>query len=112
MVRPIDVHPIDRMGCFELTQDMVSFFGVRRATELFGWALIIGPLSLPSSVPELRAVLEARGFTKSSMYNALTDMRRYGVHVEERAGYTPQKTEPMDGVRLLRSLAVAMRSVP
>lgn len=86
-------HPLDTIGDVELLREMVTFFGAKRLTELLGWAVLGSFLAFPQSPAEFRRGLQAHGLSKSSMYRALVDLREFGVHLEQRAGWVAP--EPM-----------------
>jgi hypothetical protein len=80
-------HPVDTIGDVELLREMVKFFGPKRLTELLGWAVFGSLLAFPQSPAEFRRGLKEHGLSKTSMYRALEDLRDFGVHLEERAGW-------------------------
>ncbi len=68
---------INEMSDVEFFRALVNYFGAKRMTELTGWVMLFG-LSGFKSGSEMRAHLEARGLSKSSMYRALADLKEFG----------------------------------
>lgn len=75
-------HPLDEMSELEVFAKLVEFFGSQRTAELLGWAFI-GALVNWDNPAELRRQLEERGMTKSGLYRAMSDFRRFGEHIEQ-----------------------------
>lgn len=91
-----EVHPIDAVPDSDLFRELVAFFGPQRVVELVGWAMIAGLVSefvADGNPAELRRKMEERGFTYSSLYRALRDLRRFGEHIEGRS-YPAQDHRP------------------
>jgi hypothetical protein len=76
---------LDDMGGLDLTGEMVRYFGGKRATELIGWALLFG-LSGFKTGGEMRAYLEAKGLSKSAMYRALADLKKFADDLDAEQG--------------------------
>ncbi len=57
-------------------------FGVRRATELIGWAILMGAAGIENG-PKVRHALEEVGYNDSAMYRAMADLRKLGEFVEQ-----------------------------
>jgi hypothetical protein len=80
-------HPIDALSDVDLFRELVAFFGGQRVVELVGWAFLSGLVSqfVAGGDPvALRGQLEDRGLTRSSLYRALRDLRRFGEHIEQK----------------------------
>jgi hypothetical protein len=78
-------HILDEVGQFEFLSEMLAVFGPRRTTELFGYCIVMGATGkvLPS---EIVAALVVLGFSKSGVYRALADVRRFVGHLEQKHG--------------------------
>ncbi len=82
---------LDDMGGWELFTELVTMFGPQRTTELIGWAFIWG-LTGVEKVSELRKDLEARGMSKSAIYRAAADFKRFREEMERQRGcYVPME---------------------
>lgn len=65
--------------------ELLTFFPSERVLQLLGWALVL----VAAGVDDPRAArlkLEAQGLTKSSIYRALADLRRFGEYLETKEG--------------------------
>ena len=84
---------VDELTDLEFFREMMKFFGVRRATEIFGFAVVMGASgkTLPSEI--VHALVKV-GFTRSGVYRALTDIKRFVQKLEHDRG----RTVPMDEI--------------
>jgi len=87
-----DKTAVEELGDLEFVGKMIKFFGTKRAVELFGYALVMGASgrTLPS---ELVAFLVGVGFSKSGVYRALADIKRFVREVEREGGHTMSMPE-------------------
>lgn len=76
-------HILEGMGSMEFLGLFKQCFGVRRATELIGWAILMDVAGIENG-PKIRHVLEQAGYNDSSMYRAMADFRKFGEFIEER----------------------------
>ena len=85
-------HIVDEIGDVEFVAEMFAVFGVRRATELFGYCILIGATGkeLPT---EIVAVLGNIGVSKSAVYRALADVKKFVRHLEQKHGRTMSMRE-------------------
>jgi hypothetical protein len=92
---------IDNMGAVEFLSLLSKRFGGRRATELIGWAVLLGVAGIENG-PKLRLALDEAGYSESAFYRALHDLRKFGEFVEE------QYHAKMSVVELVRKISPAM----
>lgn len=83
---------VEELGDFEFFKKMIKFFGAKRAAEIFGYAVVMGAShkELPS---ELVAVLVGVGFSKSGVYRAMADIKRFAMKMEQERGRTMPMSE-------------------
>jgi hypothetical protein len=74
---------IGKMGAVEFLSLLTKCFPPRRATELIGWAVLLGAAGIENG-PKLRHALDQAGYSESAFYRALADFRKFGEFVEER----------------------------
>jgi hypothetical protein len=77
------VKDIDDIPADEFFIELIKFFGPERAMALMGWSISLALLGVYDP-PKIRKELEQKGLTKSSMYRALADFRRFGEHLEQQ----------------------------
>lgn len=73
---------VDNMSDREFFDRFVGFFGLKRALSLAGWTILFGVAGIENG-PEYRAMLEAKGLSRSTAYRASADLRRFRDHLEE-----------------------------
>jgi hypothetical protein len=73
---------IEKMGPVEFLSLLSKRFGGRRATELIGWAILMGAAGIENG-PKLRHALDQAGYSESAFYRALADWRKFAEHVED-----------------------------
>jgi hypothetical protein len=73
-------------------------FGGRRATELIGWAILLGAAGIENG-PKLRHALKEAGYSQSAFYRALADFRAFGEFVEQEKGYRPTVHDVVERLR-------------
>lgn len=83
---------VEELSDFQFLKKLLAFFGVRRATEIFGYAVVMGATGkvLPS---EIVHALVRVGFTRSAVYRALADISRFVVEIERERGRTMSMSE-------------------
>ena len=88
---------IDELGDLEFFRKMLKFFGARRAAEVFGYAFAAAASGqqLPS---EIVAALVSVGFSKSGVYRALADIKRFAMQMEEERGHTMLMSEVLSEI--------------
>jgi hypothetical protein len=99
---------LDVMSDAELMSEMGKFFGGQRFIELCGWVIVgtlIAEFQTKGDVPSLRRGMEERGMTRSALYRALADIRRFAVEVEGRP-YPSQDHQVT--VKLIKKISVAL----
>jgi hypothetical protein len=74
---------IDDIPDGELFTEFVAFFGGERAMALLGWCATLALFGVWDP-PAARKALEEKGLTKSAMYRALADLRRFGAYMEQK----------------------------
>jgi hypothetical protein len=74
---------IEDIPADEFFIEFVKFFGPERAMALIGWCLSFSLIGVYDP-PKIRKELETKGCTKSSLYRALADLRRFGEHLESQ----------------------------
>lgn len=74
---------IDDIPDSELFTEFVAFFGGERAMGLLGWCAVFAFFTAWDP-PAVRKAIEDKGLTKSAMYRALTDLRRFGAYMEQK----------------------------
>lgn len=73
---------IDEIPDAELFTEFVAFFGGERAMALLGWCAALALVGVWDP-PAARKALEEKGLTKSAMYRAMADLRRFGAYMEQ-----------------------------
>lgn len=81
------VRGIDDISGDEFFIEFIKFFGPERAMALMGWCLSFTFIGVYDP-PKIRRQFEQKGLTKSALYRALADLRRFGEHLEAQ-NYTP-----------------------
>lgn len=61
-------------------KEMVSVFGVRRTTDLIGWAVLWGVMGI-EDVPQMRKKMFAEGMSDRAGYRAAADFRKFADHI-------------------------------
>lgn len=61
-------------------KEMVGVFGVRRTTDLIGWAVLWGVMGI-EDVPQMRKKMFAEGLSDRAGYRAAADFRKFGDHI-------------------------------
>lgn len=102
------VKEIDDIPADEFFIEMVKFFGPERAMALMGWCLSFALIGVYDP-PKIRKEFEQKGLTKSAMYRALADMRRFGEHMEQQ-NYTAVTLKSI--CLRVASLSESSKSVP
>jgi len=69
------------MGSVQFLSLLTKCFPSRRATELIGWAVLLGAAGIENG-PKLRHALDQAGYSESAFYRALADLRKFGEFVE------------------------------
>ena len=70
----------DTMSPVEFFKEMVSIFGVRRTTDLIGWAVLWGAMGI-DDVSQMRKKMFAEGMSDRAGYRAAADFRKFGDHM-------------------------------
>ena len=70
----------DTMSPVEFFKEMVSIFGVRRTTDLIGWAVLWGVMGI-DDVSKMRKKMFAAGMSDRAGYRAAADFRKFGDHM-------------------------------
>lgn len=89
---------IDEIGTVELMTELFKFFGTYRALQLVGWATLWGIQGVQNS-PEFREKLKERGVSRSVVYRASMDLRRFKDWVEFRVGHPVTMEELLEDLK-------------
>ncbi len=73
---------LERMPTVEFLSLLSRFCGGGRATQLIGWAVLLGAAGLENG-PKLRHALDQAGYSESAMYRAVADLRKFGEFLEQ-----------------------------
>lgn len=66
---------------WELGKELVSVFGISRASQLVGWAVLWGLIGKDGDLKAFRLELQEKGLCRSAAYEALSDYRRFREHI-------------------------------
>ena len=99
---------IDTMSHWQFMREAIAYFGPKRVTELAGWAVIWG-LTRTENGPELRQKLREQGLSRSAIYRASMDFRKFGEELERKYGGAVDTT---DVVRKFRGEGVPHAGQP
>ena len=100
------VRDIGDVGDWELFTEFFRFFRHERAIQLIGWTVLWGVTGRVDDLAGLRRELEARGLSKSAVYRAAADFRRFREHLEAL------EHRPVSMAYLLRRLAASISATP
>lgn len=102
---------IEQIPDLEFFGEFVRFFGAERALQLTGWAFTFALVGVWEP-RKLHDQLRDRGMTRSAIYRALADFRRFAAHLRqvEESGSLSQDVTPRDVCE--RLLAVRNLAVP
>lgn len=81
-----------QLNDLEFLAELLAFFGVSRASQLLGWAMIWGLTGRDRDLTAFRLELQEKGLGRSAAYVALSDYKRFADHIRTLEG-TPVETE-------------------
>jgi hypothetical protein len=76
---------LDEMSGPEMVAALLDYFGGKRTTQIIGWVVLFG-LSGFKTGSEMRAYLESRGLSRSAMYRALADLKKFSDALDAERG--------------------------
>lgn len=100
-------HPVDDMSELQFFNALLDRFGPQRTTELLGWAVIGAILNWDNPV-QLLEQLREKGMSKTGLYRALADFKRFGEEMENQVAPARDTTLAVKYMRKLGNLRLAV----